>query len=106
MSALSVIVFSEAVTLRDLAAAEQVRPPTMTRLVDALEDAGLVTRKSDPTDGRRVWITATRRGKAIMARGRTQRVNALTRQVRLLPAKDRAVLGEAAKILDRIIEEL
>src|SRR5919199_1393233 len=51
LSALSVLVFGGARTLGELAAAEQVRPPTMTRLVRALEAAGLVTREGDPADG-------------------------------------------------------
>ncbi|NUQ13661.1 MAG: MarR family transcriptional regulator, partial [Gemmatimonadaceae bacterium] len=52
LSALSVIVFAGPVTLGELAAAEQVKPPTMTRLVRALEREGLVRREKDPADGR------------------------------------------------------
>ncbi|HJU65574.1 MAG TPA: MarR family transcriptional regulator, partial [Gemmatimonadaceae bacterium] len=52
LSALSVVVFGGPLTLGALAAAEQVRPPTMTRLVTALEKRGLVTREPDPDDGR------------------------------------------------------
>src|SRR5688572_17075132 len=52
LSALSVVVFAGPLTLGELAAAEQVRPPTMTRLVSALEAEGLVTRETDPDDGR------------------------------------------------------
>src|SRR5919199_1876113 len=51
LSALSVLVFAGPRTLGELAAAEQVRPPTMTRLVRALERSGLVTREHDPDDG-------------------------------------------------------
>ena len=60
LSALSVIVFGGGpVTLGQLAAAEQVRPPTMTRLVNGLETEGLVVRQADPADGRVTYIKAT-----------------------------------------------
>src|SRR3954464_11071797 len=59
LSALSVIVYGGPITLGDLAAAEQVRPPTMTRLVVALEAAGLATRETDANDRRVVRISAT-----------------------------------------------
>src|SRR6188508_2981688 len=59
LSALSVIVFGGPITLGDLAAAEQVRPPTMTRLVRALEHEQLVRREKDPSDGRVVRLLAT-----------------------------------------------
>src|SRR5215210_541383 len=57
LSALSVVVFGGPIKLGDLARAEQVRPPTMTKLVRALEEAKLVTRKADRVDGRVSWIT-------------------------------------------------
>src|SRR4026208_2396898 len=63
LSALSVVVFAGPIKLGDLARAEQVRPPTMTKLVRALESARLVSRKVDADDGRITWITATERGK-------------------------------------------
>src|SRR5919202_2354129 len=59
LSALSVVVFGGPLSLGALAAAEQVRPPTMTRIVSALERAGLVERSPHPTDGRQVLLTAT-----------------------------------------------
>ncbi|HKT08177.1 MAG TPA: MarR family transcriptional regulator [Gemmatimonadaceae bacterium] len=99
-SALSVVVFGGPVTLGALAAAEQVRPPTMTHLVRALERMGLVTRVPDPDDGRIVRIAATRRGKALLEAGRARRVNALSRQLRTLPKRDLAVLAHAAELLD------
>src|SRR5512132_2084709 len=59
LSALSVVVFGGPIKLGDLARAEQVRPPTMTKLVRALESARLVTRRVDADDGRVTWISAT-----------------------------------------------
>src|ERR1700722_20167745 len=63
LSALSVIVFGGPITLGDLAAAEQVRPPTMTRIVNALEEQGLVLKKQNTDDGRSTLISATPAGK-------------------------------------------
>src|SRR5258708_598947 len=63
LSALSVVVFGGPISLGDLAAAEQVRPPTMTRIVNALEELGLVAKVRDPDDGRNVRISATMKGK-------------------------------------------
>jgi DNA-binding MarR family transcriptional regulator len=99
-SALSVVVFGGPITLGALAAAEQVRPPTMTHLVRALERMGLVTRVADPDDGRIARIAATRRGKALLEAGRARRVNVLSRQLRTLPGRDLAVLARAADLLD------
>ena len=62
LSALSVIVFAGPLSLAELAAAEQVKPPTMSRIVDALVERGLVTREAKPGDRRSVAITATAEG--------------------------------------------
>src|ERR671934_2548255 len=61
LSALSVLVFGGAMTLGELAAAERVRPPTMTRIIRGLEDSGLVRRAADPGDGRVTRVRATAR---------------------------------------------
>src|SRR5262245_9622257 len=70
LSALSVIVFVGPISLRDLARAEQVRPPTMSRIVDALESAGLARRKVNHQDRRAVLIEATGRGATLLNEGR------------------------------------
>src|ERR1039458_5569233 len=59
LSALSVIVFGGPLTLGQLAAAEQVRPPTMTRIVQALEAKGLVKKVANPEDRRTIHLSAT-----------------------------------------------
>src|SRR5580692_148891 len=69
LSALSVIVFAGPVTLGDLAAAEQVRPPTMTRIVDALAEQGTVSRSKDAKDGRTTHIAATPVGRKLLMQG-------------------------------------
>ena len=102
LSALSVIVFGGAVTLGELAAAEQVRPPTMTRIVAALAARGLVVREPSPTDGRAALIRATPAGVRVLAEGRARRTAVLTRQLLDLPEEELATLERAADILDRI----
>ena len=106
LSALSVIVFGGPLTLGELANAEQVRPPTMTRLVSALEDAGLVAREADPDDKRLTRIRATAKGRALLSQGRARRVAALTEEVRALASGERAELTRALAILDAVIARL
>src|SRR5688572_359352 len=67
-SALSVLVFSGPKRLGELAALEQVRPPTMTRVIASLEASGFVTRAADPADGRSQIVSATAGGRAVMRR--------------------------------------
>ena len=104
LSALSAIVFAERITLTELAAAEQVRPPTMTRTVDALIAAGLATRSPDPDDRRVIRIAATGKGRALLASGRARRVRALAARLERLSAEERRTLAEAAGLLERLTE--
>ncbi|MGH7562429.1 MAG: MarR family winged helix-turn-helix transcriptional regulator [Gemmatimonadales bacterium] len=98
-SALSVVVFKGPLTMGALAAAEQVKPPTMTRLVAALERQGLVTRAADPADGRVQIIRATARGRAVLQAGRRRRVARIAEMLQGLPAGDRQVLDRAADLI-------
>lgn len=103
LSALSVVVFAGPLTLGDLANAEQVRPPTMTRIVDALADQGLVSKKKNTQDGRSTLIGATAAGKRLLMQGRERRVRALAAQIAALGSGDRAALEAATEILRRVI---
>jgi len=104
---LSVLVFGgRALTLGELAAIEQVKPPTMTRLVSALEAQGLVARASDPDDGRVTRIRATPRGQTLLARGRAARVAALAAELRSLTPAERDVLTAAVAVLERVVARL
>lgn len=102
LSALSVVVFAGPLTLGDLADAEQVRRPTMTRLVQALLRAGYVRRLRDARDGRVVRIAATARGERVMRDGRERRVRMLEALLRELPAADRAALKRALRALEGV----
>ena len=106
LSALSVVVFGGPMTLGELANAEQVRPPTMTRLVSALEDEGLVAREPDADDGRLTRIRATPKGRTLLMKGRARRVAALTAEVRALERQDRDLVERAVTILEGVIDRL
>ena len=103
LSALSVIVFGGPITLGALATAEQVRPPTITKLVATLEEAGLVERETDVADRRIVRVKATSRGTKLLAEGRRRRVASLATALGELSAMDRAKLAVAVPILERIV---
>jgi DNA-binding MarR family transcriptional regulator len=106
LSALSVIVFGGPVTLGDLAAAEQVRPPTMTRIVNALEELGLVTKTKSSSDARSTHLSATPSGKQLLMEGRERRVRALARQIAELDPGDRTKLKDAAEILKSVVRAI
>lgn len=106
LSALSVVVFGGPLTLGELAAAEQVKPPTMTRLVRALEARELVTREPDEHDGRVVRLRATARGRTLMAEGRARRVAALAEGLRALEPADVAALAGAVDTLEHVVGRL
>ena len=102
LSALSVIVFAGPLSLNALAEAEQVRPPTMSRLVDALVEAGLVTRETRSDDRRAVSIAATEKGGELMEAGRERRVRRLARQLESLADSEIRALGRGIELLERI----
>lgn len=105
LSALSVLVFGGERTMSELAAAEQVRLPTMSALVRGLEEDGLVRRSSDPDDRRSVRLRATARGRRILQRGRERRIDNLAALLRPLRADELRTLAAAAEILERAISE-
>jgi DNA-binding MarR family transcriptional regulator len=103
LSALSVIVFGGPITLGALAQAEQVRPPTITKLVATLEDAGLVEREVDTADRRVVRVKATARGTRLLQDGRMRRVASLAASLGQLPAAERERLARAVPILEKVV---
>jgi len=97
-----VIAFGGPLRISDLARAEQVRTPTITPIVAALEREGLVTREVDEHDGRASILRATAAGRQVMTRGRARRVEALTAELRKLPAADRDILRRAADLMQQL----
>ena len=103
LSALSVLVFGGTRTLGELAAAEQVRPATMTRIAQALVEDGYARRESDPSDGRVVRLQATPEGRRVMHQGRARRVASLAGLLGRLSAAEVARVREAAELVERAI---
>ena len=102
LSALAVIVFRGPLTLGELAHAEQVRPPTVTRIVAELERAGLAHREPRATDRRVTVVTATARGRTLLEEGRRRRIASLADEIVRLPARDVAALERALDVLERL----
>jgi DNA-binding MarR family transcriptional regulator len=90
LSALSVIVFAGPITLGRLADAEQVRPPTMTRIV----------KNASASDRRTIHLSATMKGKRLLLEARRRRIRSLARQIAILSPHDQKTLHAAAAILN------
>ena len=104
LSALSVLVFGGERTIAQLAEAEQVTSPTMTRIVDGLEQASLAERHPHPQDGRATLVRATKKGRRIMERGRQRRVDLITGLLEPLSEGDMRALGRAVGALAKALE--
>ena len=103
-SLLSVLVFGGPRTVSQLASAEQVTPPAITRIVNALEADGLARRESVPGDRRLVRVRATARGARVMHAGRRRRVAVLSSLLSDTSRSELAALDRAATILARALE--
>ncbi len=103
LSALSVIVFGGPISLNDLARAEQGRPPTMSRIVDALEKSGLARRKINEQDRRAVVIAATARGGKVLQQGRGRRVKFLAMHLSRLTRAELLELERALQSIQRAL---
>jgi DNA-binding MarR family transcriptional regulator len=105
LSALALLVLGGPRTLGDLAAAEHVRPPTMTRLIHAMEADGLVTRRPNPDDARSVVIEATPRGVEQLEQGRARQIAPLAETISDLGRAERLQLEDAADLLGRVLRD-
>lgn len=103
LSALSVLVFGGPCTMGELAQAEQVTPPTMTRLVASLAADGLVERRPDPADGRVVRVHATATARGVLEEGRDRRVSRLAALLAALEADELATLSRATELLESVL---
>ena len=102
LSALSVLMGGPK-TLGDLAAAEQVRPPTMSRLVSEMERAGVARKVSDRNDGRLVRVHATPKGLRVLSRGRAMRIEAIERLMGELDPEDLSVVERAVGTIEKLL---
>ena len=105
LSALALLVLGGPRTLGDLAAAEHVRPPTMTRLIHAMEADGLVTRRPNPDDARSVVIEATSKGVKQLEQGRARQIAPLAETISDLDRAERLQLEDAADLLGRVLRD-
>ncbi|TMK80903.1 MAG: MarR family transcriptional regulator [Actinobacteria bacterium] len=105
LSALWSIERLEPVTLGDLAVADRVQPPTLTRIAARLEGEGLVVRRTDANDRRVTIVQLSPDGRRLLERTRTRRTAYLTKRLRGLDPEDLATLERAAPILERLAGE-
>jgi DNA-binding MarR family transcriptional regulator len=92
-------------TPSDVAAREQIKRPTATRVLARLEEQGLIERMADPRDGRSSLLTASKAGRELLAELRTRKTAFLASRIDRLPPEDRATLERAADILERMLAE-
>lgn len=86
----------------ELADHEKVQPPSMTRVIAALEERGLVSRAPHPSDRRQVVLTVTGQGRAVVAASRQLREAWLARRLAELTPRERAALRAAAPVLEKL----
>src|SRR3954447_1136788 len=91
-----------AMTVGELAAAERVQPPSMTRTVNCLQESGDVVRRPHESDGRQVVVELADQGRERVLADRARRDAWLAQRLRELTADERAILRKAAPILDRL----
>ena len=102
-SALSVLVFRGPQSLGELAAAEGVKPPTMSRLVKAMQAEGLVRTEAAPRDQREIRIAASALGRRRMLAGRARRLEAIGKMLRGASAAEMQALATVANLLERAL---
>jgi DNA-binding MarR family transcriptional regulator len=105
LSALATVVRDGPLQLRDLAAAERVQPPTVTRIVEQLVERGLVERTQDTADRRVAWVGATAEGRALVEQIRRRRDTYLAQRLRTFEPDELALLERAAELLERLCED-
>jgi DNA-binding MarR family transcriptional regulator len=92
-------------TLGELAAIEQVQPPTMTRIVASLAEAGMVTRVADPNDRRSARVRITSAGERALERMRTRKNVFLLRRLSELGPDEQRQAAELVALLEHLLEE-
>jgi DNA-binding MarR family transcriptional regulator len=102
LSVLSIVVFAGPRTLSALASAEQVAPPTMSRMVKQMEEQGLVRRSPAEHDSRALRIEATPRGRRMVMRARDRRLAVLEAMMADLGARELDLLRSAARLIDAL----
>ena len=102
LAALAALERHTAMTPGELADHEKVQPPSMTRVITALEERGLVTREAHATDRRQVVLTVTEHGRTVVQQSRRLREAWLAQRLRELTPQERQALRAAAPILEKL----
>ena len=105
LSALSVLVFGGPMALGQLAAAEQVKAPTMSRIVAGLKRSGLAKIETDAKDARRIRVTATAKGARLLQQARLRRIGLLAETLSGLKEAEMDTLRRAAELMERAVRQ-
>ena len=105
LSALSTVERLGPLTLGELASAEQIQPPSMTKIVSRLEEHGFVIREADAKDRRIARVRISDDGRRYVARSRTRRNAYLAERLRRFDAEERAIIERALPLLERLVDE-
>lgn len=103
LSALSVLVFDGPLTLGQLAQAEQVKAPTMSRIVAALKRSGLARIEADANDARRIQISVTPKGERLLEQARQRRIQAVADSLASFGEEELATLRKAAALIEEAV---
>lgn len=90
------------ITPGELAELEKVQPPSMTRVIAALEERGLVSRTPHPSDRRQVTVTVTEAAQKLLKEERRRKEAWLAQRLKELTPEERAILRQAAPILEKL----
>ncbi|GGP16804.1 MarR family transcriptional regulator [Nonomuraea glycinis] len=90
------------ITPGELAGLEKVQPPSMTRVVAALEERGLLQRAPHPTDRRQVTVSVTEAARQLLKEERARKEAWLTQRLMELTPEERSILRQAAPILEKL----
>jgi DNA-binding MarR family transcriptional regulator len=102
LSVMAVLLNDGDMLMGELAATEKVQPPSMTRIVNGLEERGYLARRPDPRDGRQCLVTLTPAGREVILANRRRRDEWLTVRIAELDPAEREVLGQAVAILAKV----
>jgi len=105
LSALSVLVFGGPMALGQLAAAEQVKAPTMSRIVAGLKRSGLAKIETDAKDARRIRVTATAKGERLLQQARVRRIRLVAKTLTNLSPAELEILRRAAELMERAVRQ-